>query len=70
MNSDDFCTSEEILRGYKRNQTLVDFDYIPNDIQNKIVVAFEEAKPATREKMLNYFINKGLKTMIESIGDF
>jgi hypothetical protein len=49
---------------------LVDFDYIPDEIQKKIVVAFEESKPATKEKMLNYFIDKGLKAMIESINDF
>jgi 5'-3' exonuclease len=65
----DFCNAD-MLRGFKRNQMLVDFDYIPDEIQKKIVVAFEESKPATKEKMLNYFIDKGLKAMIESIGDF
>ena len=59
-----------MLRGYKRNQTLVDFDYIPDNIQRKIVDAYEENKPATKEKMLNYFIEKGLKVMIESVSDF
>jgi hypothetical protein len=49
---------------------LVDFDYIPNEIQSKIVSAFEETKPAAKEKMLTYFIDKGLKVMIESISDF
>jgi hypothetical protein len=70
QDASKFCTTDEMLRGYKRNQMLVDFDYIPDDIQKKIVTAFDEAKPATKEKMLNYFINKGLKAMIESIGDF
>ena len=59
-----------MLRGYKRNQMLVDFDYIPNDIQEKIVKAFDETKPATKQEMLNYFIEKGLKVMIESVSDF
>ena len=59
-----------MLRGYKRNQTLVDFDYIPGDIQASIVSAFENTKVSTKEKMLNYFIDKGLKVMIESINDF
>lgn len=66
----DFCTTDDMLRGFKRNQTLVDFDYIPDDIQSRIVAAFDEAKPATKEKMLNYFIEKRLKVMIESISDF
>ena len=70
QDANTFCTTDDMLRGYKRNQMLVDFDYIPNDLQGKIVAAFEENKPANKEKMLNYFIDKGLKVMIESIGDF
>ena len=70
QDAETFCTTDIMLRGYKRNQTLVDFDYIPGEIQKKIVEAFDNTKPATRETMLNYFIDKGLKVMIESIGDF
>lgn len=69
-DASEFCTTDDMLRGYKRNQVLVDFDYIPDDIQKKIVDSFEESKPATKERMLNYFIDKNLKTMIESITDF
>ena len=67
---DKICVNDTMLRGYKRNQTLVDFDYIPDNIREKIVDEFDKSKPATKEKMLNYFISKGLKAMIESIGDF
>jgi len=70
QDAETFCTTDIMLRGYKRNQTLVDFDYIPGDIQTSIVTAFENTKVATKEKMLNYFIDKGLKVMIESINDF
>lgn len=69
-DASEFCTTDVLLRGYKRNQMLVDFDYIPSDIQGKIVDAYEEAKPANKEKMLNYFIHNGLKVMIENINDF
>lgn len=70
QDATEFCSTDVMLRGYKRNQTLVDFDYIPNDIQEKIVTAFDESKPATKQQMLNYFIEKGLKVMIESVSDF
>jgi 5'-3' exonuclease len=70
QDAETFCTTDDMLRGYKRNQTLVDFDYIPDNIQRKIVDAYEENKPASKEKMLNYFIEKGLKVMIESVSDF
>lgn len=65
-----FCTTDSLLRGFKRNQTLVDFDYIPNDVKTRIVEAFDNSKPASKETMLNYFIAKGLRVMIESITDF
>lgn len=65
-----FCNTDALLRGFKRNQTLVDFDYIPSNIQEGVVEAFENAKPATKQVMFDYFIQKGLKAMIESIGDF
>lgn len=65
-----FCTNDTMLRGFMRNQTLVDFDYIPNEVQERIVGAFEDTKPATKQKMLDYFIKKNLKVMIESISDF
>jgi hypothetical protein len=67
---EEFCTTDAMLRGFKRNQTLVDFDYIPKNIQEGIVNAYENTKPAPKEKMLNYFIDNGLKAMIESINDF
>ena len=70
QDAETFCTNDVMLRGYKRNQMLVDFDYIPDDIRTKIVATFDETKVASKEKMLNYFIEKGLKVMIESIGDF
>ena len=70
QDAETFCTNDTMLRGFKRNQTLVDFDYIPSEVQKKIVDAFDESKPATKQKMLDYFIQKNLKVMIESISDF
>ena len=70
QDAETFCTNDTMLRGFKRNQTLVDFDYIPNEVQKKIVDAFDGSKPATKQKMLDYFIKKNLKVMIESISDF
>ena len=70
QDAETFCTNDTMLRGYKRNQTLVDFDYIPSEIQQKIITAFDEIKPAPKQKMLDYFIKNNLKVMVESIQDF
>lgn len=60
------------LPGYKRNQMMIDFDYIPSAITDGIIQQYEayESKPMIRQKMLNYFIQNRLKNLIESIHDF
>lgn len=65
-----FCTTEVMLRGYKRNQMLVDFDMIPDLIQAAIVERYDTVTPAKRSGLLNYFIEKKLRNMIELIQEF
>lgn len=70
QDPEQFCTTEAIANNYHRNKVLVDFDYIPNDVQAGIVEQYENAKPATKQKMLSYFIENGLTAMIEAASDF
>lgn len=54
---------------YSRNSTLIDLNYIPTEIKEKIINTYEETKPA-KGKLLNYFIEFKLKNLIEVIEDF
>jgi 5'-3' exonuclease len=65
-----FCVTDNMLRNYKRNQMLVDLDYIPEDISKKIVEAYDRPKTGNRQKMLNYFIENRLKNLIECLDEF
>jgi hypothetical protein len=65
-----FCTTDIMLRGYKRNQMLVDLDYVPESIKEQIVSAYETTKPGNKQKMLNYFIENRLKNLIEVLDEF
>ena len=56
--------------GFSRNQTLIDLRNIPGDIKNKIINTYEEVKPASRSKLLNYFIEHKLKNLIDVIEEF
>lgn len=69
-NAEEFCTTDIMLRGYKRNQMLVDLDYIPETIKEKIVQAYDVPKSGSRQKMLNYFIENRLKNLIECLDEF
>lgn len=67
---EEFCVNDNMLRGYKRNQMLVDLDFIPEAIKGQIIEAYENTKVAKRNDLLNYFIDKRLKNLIEVIQEF
>jgi hypothetical protein len=56
--------------GFSRNQTLIDLMCIPGEIKEKIINSYEETKPATRQKMLNYFIQYKLTNLMDVIEEF
>tara|TARA_Y100000004_G_C8912556_1_gene411612 strand:+ start:379 stop:1242 length:864 start_codon:yes stop_codon:yes gene_type:complete len=69
MHPSDFCT-DEMLRGYKRNQQLVDLDFVPDNIQEEVIEIFDNYKLNGRDKMFNYFIQKRLKNLMDVIQEF
>jgi len=65
-----WANNDTMLRGYKRNQTLIDFDYIPQNVSTQILLAYYDAKPASKQKMLDYMISKGLESLFEVADEF
>ena len=66
---EDFCT-EDMLRNYQRNRTLIDLEYIPSDLKERILEDYRKPPKGERSKLLNYFISKRLKNLMNDIGDF
>ena len=62
--------TEEEQKNYDRNRKLIDLSCIPHELEEKINNEFLNVKVATRDKILGYFINKKLKTLIEVIDEF
>ena len=56
--------------GFHRNQLLIDLTFIPQTVQDKIINTYNSTIPAKRNKLLNFFIEKRLKNLMEDIGDF
>ena len=69
LEPNDYC-NEEMMRNYQRNRTLIDLSYIPDDIKEKCTQTFLDAPEGSRKHLLNYFIKKKLKSLMENIGDF
>lgn len=65
----EFC-DEKMLRGYLRNQQLVDLNFIPSDIKKEVLVQYEQQAGKGRDKLFNYFIDRRLKLLLESINEF
>ena len=69
LEPEDFCT-EEMLRNYQRNKTLIDLECIPDVLKEKILLEYLSPPKGDRANLLNYFINKRLKNLMNDIGDF
>ena len=65
----EFC-DEKMLRGYHRNQQLVDLDYIPEDIEKKAIDQLDNYKMNDRSKLFNYFVKMRLKGLMDVIQEF
>jgi 5'-3' exonuclease len=62
--------TEEMMRNYQRNKTLIDLECIPKELVGRILEADREPPQGNRSKLLNYFIQKRLKNLMADIGDF
>lgn len=70
QDPNDFCINDQMLRGYKRNQMLVDFDHIPTDMKNNINETYDNLEPKKRQVFLTYLMKKNMRNLIQDIGDF
>ncbi len=69
-NFEDVAPNDEVKRNFQRNQKLIDLAYTPEDLSSEILQTYRDAPYGDRTNLLNYFIQKRLKALTESIGDF
>lgn len=71
LNEDvDKWESEEARVGFSRNQTLIDLTNIPGELKDKIINTYDTVPVASRSGLLNYFIEKKLKNLMDVIEEF
>ena len=66
---ESFC-DDTMLRNWKRNEMLVDLTHTPQTIRIQTINQYEEQSGKDRSKLFNYFVDRKLKNLMESIGDF
>ena len=60
----------ETKKYYNRNKKLIDLSQIPQTIETNIINTYKNYKVKDRSLLLNYFIDKKLKSLIDKINDF
>ena len=61
---------DEEIRNFHRNKKLIDLNETPSDICNNIWDEYQKEPEGQRRDLLNFFIEKKLNNLIETIGDF
>ena len=65
----EFC-NEDMFRNFTRNEILIDLTKIPENLKQGIIDTYENAKPASKQKFMNYMIANRLKNLLEVIDEF
>jgi len=58
------------LRGYRRNEQLIDLEFVPQDLRDEILSRYTNAVSGDRSKLFNYFVKFKLKNLMEDIQEF
>jgi hypothetical protein len=66
---ENFCDIK-MLRGFKRNQELIDFEYIPQEVQVAIIEEWEKPFTENRKHIFDYFVKYKLIQLMDHIGEF
>ena len=69
-NLDNIPLGSETKKHYNRNKKLIDLSQIPKTIETNIINTYRNYKVNDRSLLLNYFMAKKLKTLIDKINDF
>lgn len=69
LEPETFC-DDSMLRGWKRNQQLVDLTFTPAEVKNRILEEYESQSGKDRSKLFNYFIEFRLKNLLTDIDQF
>ena len=66
----DVAPNDEVKRNYQRNLKLIDLTYVPEELSSEILETYRSSPSGDRSQLLNYFIQKRLSNLTESIGEF
>lgn len=71
-NADDLenFMDPEVYRNYCRNKTMIDLAETPAELKQEIINNYDDQKPASKMKVLNYLIKNRCRMLIECVQEF
>ena len=67
----DACRTPEERANWHRNQKLVDFNYIPEEIVDQIQKEYDELKPnGDKMTIMNYLMENRCRNLLDELEDF
>jgi 5'-3' exonuclease len=64
-----FC-DENMLRGWKRNEQMIDLNFIPTNIRTSVIESYNNQKGKGRDQLFTYFVEHKLKNLLPNINEF
>lgn len=70
LEPERFCSDMDMFNNFKRNQELIDFDYIPDSIIQSVLEEHKQVPKGNKNTIMQYFSANRMRLLIEYIGDF
>lgn len=65
------CKTDEERRNYQRNEQLVSYEFIPDDVREEILTTYRTQEIlGSKQKIMQYLIKNRCKNLMDSIEDF
>lgn len=65
------CKNDEEKRNYQRNQQMVNFEFIPENLYNNIISSYEATKPkGDKMTIMNYLIKHRCNLLLDDLEEF
>lgn len=70
-NGKSACRNDSEIRNWDRNERLISFEFIPQDVKDEIISTYIESKPRYDSmKIMNYLMKNKCRNLLDSLGEF
>ena len=70
IENSEHLDKDMLKRNWMRNRQLIDLTAIPEEIENSVMSSYNNYELNDRSGLFNFFIEKRLNNLMESIGEF